>query len=348
MQQTDRWIDEFQKNKAMNDARTAEVSIRRSPVRTKVHRRIFACFLILGMFGVVVEGVLRFGLGLGNPVLITSDPACSYIVKPDQNIRRFFGHTYINHYGMRSDEVPAMRNPHTLRLMFVGNSITFGTTRVDQQKIFAELLHHDLPSIVHEPVEVLNASAGNWTTDNELSYVRSRGIFQSDIVLLVLDQGDLLSPRSVITDVGSDSAMPFHRGATAIGELWTRFFMPRLSSMLRRGDEGDVANDNSGAIVNANLADLDAFRAIVLKGHAEMVIVYVPSREFVPFASERSAALLRAWTASRHVPLVDITAAELPYSAKEISLPGDIHFNVKGNRMIASAIEQAWPRVVQP
>lgn len=161
----------------------------------KILRRISVCLLVLVALVGFIEGVLRFVLGVGNPVLIAPDPYCEYILKPDQHIFRFFAHIDTNHLGMRSDEVPAKRSPDTLRLMLVGDSIVYGTSRVDQHQIFSEILHHDLPSIVHEPVEVLNTSAGGWAIENELSYIRSRGIFKSDMVLLVLNNGDLTQPR---------------------------------------------------------------------------------------------------------------------------------------------------------
>ncbi|MGD0631323.1 MAG: hypothetical protein ABR987_18500, partial [Terracidiphilus sp.] len=147
-----------------------------------VARSVIGVMISLVLLTCIVEAALRFGLGLGNPVLITPDAACSYILKPDQDVRRFFARTYVNHYGMRSEDVPAVRPVGTLRLMFVGDSITYGTSRVDQQQLFTELVHRELPAIVHRPVEVLNASAGAWAPDNELAYIRSRGIFQSDIV----------------------------------------------------------------------------------------------------------------------------------------------------------------------
>jgi hypothetical protein len=140
-------------------------------------RRTVAFSAALVVLAALLEAMLRFGLGLGNPVLIAEDSACAYILKPDQDVFRFFSHTHVNHFGMRSDEVPALRDPHTLRILFVGDSITYGTSRIDQRQIFPEILHRDLRSIVQRPVEVLNASASSWAIDNELSYVRSRGRF---------------------------------------------------------------------------------------------------------------------------------------------------------------------------
>lgn len=45
----------------------------------------------------IFERVLRFGLGLSNPVLITPDSACGYILKPDKDDFRFFSHNARRH-----------------------------------------------------------------------------------------------------------------------------------------------------------------------------------------------------------------------------------------------------------
>src|SRR5581483_5695589 len=165
-------------------------------------------FLVLAAIVVCTEGALRFVLGLGDPVLIAPDAACSYITKPDQRIFRFFVHTYINHYGMRSQDVSPERPPAVERVLFVGDSLTYGTTHVDQKNLFTQIVGRGLPSILHERVEVLNASANGWGPDNEWAWVRSRGIFQSNYVLLVLNDGDLTQPRSRIDEVAVPQTRP--------------------------------------------------------------------------------------------------------------------------------------------
>ena len=292
----------------------------------------------------LTEAVLRFGLGLGNPVLITPDAACNYTLKPNQHVYRFFSHTDTNRFGMRSEDVGS-HAPGALRLLFVGDSIPYGTSQVDQSHIFTELLHRELPSIVHQPVEVLNASAGAWAIDNELSYIRSRGLFDADIVLLVLNSGDLAQPRSTIADVGD--GLPVARPATAIGELWLRYIRPRLFHLHRHIDAGDSANQNADDVVKSNLEKLDAFRGLVDAAHTRFAIIYIPFRHEVPTVSAKPTAILSAWAADRHVPLLELTAAELPYSEREITLDG-AHFNIKGNQVVADAIERAWPTVMGP
>jgi len=318
---------------------------KRSGHRTRgMARSLTGLLIAFVLLAGIAEAVLRFGLGLGNPVLITRDAACAYILKPDQDVIRFFVRTHINHYGMRSDEVPAVRPSGALRLLFVGDSITYGTTRVDQKQIFTEILHGELPAIVHRPVEVLNASAGAWAPDNELAFLRSRGIFQADIVLLVLNDGDLTQPEATIEEVGDD--LPQQRPATAIGELYTRYIRPRVGHFLRRGDPGDSIATNGHLVIEKNLADLDRIEDLVRNRGARLVVVYIPFRRDIPELSKASETIFKTWSGTHHVPMFDLTTAEAPYSPREITLDNGVHFNAKGHRIIAEGIERSWPEVI--
>jgi hypothetical protein len=288
---------------------------------------------------------LRFVLGLGNPVIIAPDPACAYLFKPNQNAYRFFCHTRINAYGMRADPVPPAKDPVKLRIMFIGDSVTYGTSHIDQSKIFSEIVHRDLPSVVHRPVEVLNASVSAWAIDNELAYARSRGIFQSDVVLLVLNSGDLSQPRAEIGDVGEDTTL--HHPSSALGELWSRYFEPRFFHIAPSKDAGDAAARNADATIRANLAELETFEALVTGQHARFAVVFIPFRNEIPEPSAQSEATLRRWTAAQHVPLFDLTPAEAAYSVGAITLDG-FHLNVRGNRLVAQNIENLWAATMAP
>jgi hypothetical protein len=316
----------------------------RAMKKRRLLRVLTICSLSIVALAAITEGVLRFVIGLGNPVLITPDSACEYILKPDQRVYRFFSSTRTNHYGMRSEEVPLSRDLGRLRILFVGDSLTYGTSRVDQNEIFTEILHKELPSIVHKPVDVLNASAGAWAPDNEVSYIRSRGIFQSDLVVFVLNDGDVTQSRATMEDVGD--GLPSRRPSTAIGELWTRYLKPRLSHLATKSDAGTSIASNSDQVVQGNLRDLDAADALVTAQGARMVIVFLPFRLDIPDKSAHAQSILRDWCGAHHVPMLDLTATELPFSISDLDLDNGYHFNAKGNSIVAEGILKLWPTTV--
>jgi lysophospholipase L1-like esterase len=307
-------------------------------------RFLTICLLLLVALLGITEGVLRFVFGLGNPVLITQDAACEYILKPDQRVHRFFENTVTNHYGMRSGEVPSTSDPGRLRILFVGDSLTYGTSRVDQNQIFTEILHRELPLIVHKPVDVLNASAGAWAPDNEVSYIRSRGIFQSNLVFFVLNDGDVTQPRATMADVGD--GLPSRRPASAIGELWTRYLKPRFFHGIPKSDAGTSIAANADQVVQANLRDLDEADALVTAQGARMAIVFLPFRLDIPDKSAEAQATLKKWCSAHNVPMLDLTATELPYSISDLDEDNGYHFNARGNAIVADGILKLWPQTV--
>jgi len=320
-------------------------ALRRNPQsRHGVVHVLGQLLLVLIVLACVSESVLRFGLGLGNPIQIQPDSACEYILKPDQNVERFFVRTHINRYGMRSDEVQDVHQAGTLRLMFVGDSITYGTTRVDQKEIFTEVLHRELPAIVHRPVEVLNASAGAWAPDNELSFIESRGTFHADIVFLVLNDGDLTQPRSTIAMVGDD--LPHQRPASAIGELYSRYIRPRFFHSIGKSDAGDSVLPNADEVTNRNLADIGRINELAASKGARLMIVYIPIRKDIPRESQSAARAFHGWSIAHKVKMFDLTDAEAAFSFQEITLDNGIHLNAKGHLAVARAIEMSWPGLV--
>jgi hypothetical protein len=244
---------------------------------------------------------------------------------------------------MRSDAFPAEPAAGTLRILFVGDSVTYGTSRIDQPKIFTEILHRDLPGIVQRPVEVLNASASAWAIDNELSFVRSRGIFHAQLVILVLNSGDPGQARAEISDLGDDTTL--HHSSSALGELWTRYVKRKLFHSRGKVDAGDVAAGNAEATVRANLADLGDFENLVAAQHARLAIVYVPFAKEIPRPAAQAEDELKTWTAAHRVPFFDLTAVESAYPVQQITLDGD-HFNVRGHELVARAIEKQWVSVL--
>lgn len=313
--------------------------------RPNARRRWLRLVLLLLLLVGGAELCLRLVFGLGNPVLVTPDAACGYILKPDQNVERFFCRTRTNRYGMRSDPVAEVPAPGALRILFLGDSVTYGTSRVDQARLFTQILQRDLPAIVHRPVEILNASAGAWAIDNELSYLRSRGTFHARLVLLVLNSGDPTQPRAQITDVGADTTLK--HSDTAIGEVWSRWIAPRFLHFGVRSDAGDASDNQAGEAIRTNLADLDAMQMYVQAHQARLVIVYIPFRSEIPVPANQAANLLHRWADAHGVPLFDLTAAESSFPVKDITLDGD-HLNNKGNAIVAHAIEQDWSRIPAP
>lgn len=303
-------------------------------------------FLGLVVIVIGLELSLRLILGLGNPVLYQHDPACGYLPVPNQNVTRFWKyHNQISAFGMRSAAVTQAKPAGTYRVLFIGDSVTYGTTHVDQSQIFTSLLQHDLPGVVHEPVEVLNASTGAWAVDNELGYLRSRGTFDADAVVFVLNTGDLVQPFNPGT-LTSEAGYPDHKPALAMEELWVRYVGPRFFRTGMAADAGSTAEKEPDVdhVTPGILQSLSQAQRIATDAGAQFGIVYSPvvGADWKNPAYGRGLEMLRQWAQEHQVTLIDMTAAYSTRPESEVYQDG-VHLRPLGNQIVAQTLTEHWP-----
>lgn len=307
-------------------------------------RRILLASLAALALIALTEIGLRTILGLGNPVLITPDPACDFTLKPDQNLRRFFCRTHINHEAMRSEEIAPSPTPGVERILFIGDSVTYGTTRVDQADLFTTRIGRELPQQIHHPVEVLNASASAWGIDNELGYLRSRGTFHAQLVVLVLNSGDLGQQRARIDEVGD--ALAREKPASALSELWTRYLKRKIfPRAIARNDAGTTANLNDEKEIRDNFERLDRLQSLVVRQHGQLAILYIPFWHDLATNNAPQRARLSAWAKGKAIPFLDVTEMETAHTAREITLD-TTHLNATGHRLVAEELDQQLPALL--
>ncbi len=305
-------------------------------------------------------------LGLGHPALVTTDSPAQYEPVPNQNIRRLWpfsdslvAHVRTNSFGMRSDPISEKKDPGTLRIYFLGDSITWGTTEVDQGQLFTEIIHHELPSEVHQPVEVINGSISGWAISNELSFLREHGVLNADRVILVLNDGD---PTQPVSPKPQDEEIPSlaHHPIFGFQELWDRGLRPQLSALLRRLDinwnvvpsqDPGIEIGGDTVVLHNNLALLSQMNAFVKKSGSKMSILYIPiqrPREDKAAHTQADAGgeAVRQWAESNGVPFVDLGPAMAQYPTDAVLLRDHVHFNVRGHRDIATQIEAHWAELI--
>ena len=161
----------------------------RKPCRWR--RRLVILAVLVVVFLVAGELVARFAFGLGDPPLLMADPQIEYLFRPNQDCRRFGNRVHYNAYSMRSDDFPAGKtNPAELRVMVIGDSIINGGNTTDQANLATTLLGPMLSTQLNRPVVVGNISAGSWGPSNELAYVKKYGLFDADVVAIVVSSHD--------------------------------------------------------------------------------------------------------------------------------------------------------------
>ena len=333
----------------------------RAGIRTRV---LIGCVILLVVIA-LGEVALEI-IGFGHPALAVLNEAAQYELMPNQHIRRLWplsdswvSHLDTNQYGMRSMPVSPVKPPDTLRIYFLGDSITYGTTQVDQSQIFADLTRRELPSIVHQPVEALDGAMSSWAISNEFGYLKEHGTLQADRVILVLNDGD---PAQPLAPKPSNYVIPSADFNPRWGyqELWYRAFKPRLQGIFRKHgipllQDGitqapGIIVEFDPVVLKQNLQCLDQMRGYLQQNHTAFSILFIPfpDADHNPVQRENARvgkSAIDAWAARNQVPFLDIGPQIFTSDPNKILLRDHVHFNVLGNREIATAIEQNWAKL---
>ncbi len=194
--------------------------------------------LLLGLL-VVLEVGLRLLLGFGNPLIYMADEEIGYLLAPNQSTRRFGNRIAINEYSMRSPRIAAKRPASTLRVLLLGDSVANGAWWTDQEQTISALMTTQLEPLVgkvsasnlslqasFEGVEILNASANSWGPWNELAYLQRFGMFDAQVVVVLLNTDDLFATAPTSAPVGRDRNYPDHKPPSALAEAFSRYLLP--------------------------------------------------------------------------------------------------------------------------
>ena len=261
-------------------------------------------------------------LGLGHPPLYVHDPASMYALKPSQDLLRFGRHIHINKWGMRSDELSDAPRAGISRVLFIGDSVTWGGAQTDQKQTIPYLVGAKVGNL-----ETLNPSCGGWAPANELGWLSEHGIFGSKVVVLIYNDGDLFQPKTPDI-VGLHSGYPGHNPLSAVQEGVMRYLL-----RLNQNDPGtgqDQPNLHEAALIRRVIqSEIDVVRKAGAK-----VVVFESKLDPIanlPDPAIEARAELKKMVEGQGIPFLtaDLRHADY-YNA--------YHPNPKGNEAIATVI----------
>ncbi len=302
-------------------------------------------FLFSGLLGALalVEIALRMGYGFGNPPLYIGDDRIGYLLAPNQRVKRFGNRIEINAYSMRAKAIAPKPSPGTLRLFLLGDSLSNGGWWTDQKDVLSYRIAHylqlHLPS-PYQTVEALNASANSWGPRNELAYLERYGLFDSTVLVLMLNTDDLFGTLPTPLPVGRDRSYPDRKPVCAIAEVLNRYFKKNQPILGLK----EIQNEG-GDRVGKNLTAIDGIRQKVGDDGGQFVLVLSPlkreisgPREYELVARQR----LKDWAADADVLYLDLLETYQAHLPHPDELYRDhIHLSSQGNELVGEAIAEA-------
>jgi hypothetical protein len=275
----------------------------------------------------VAEGTLRL-IGFGHPILYDNRATYGYRPLPDQSQRRLFGaHVHVNSLGLRGPDAP----PGALRILFLGDSVTWGGSYVDDSELFAAIAADVVAGRLRGRVGAVvgeDAGVNGWGPENVLALLEEYGGFGSLAWVLTLLEDDFRREKTRIGEVPYFNVAP----STALEELLvlagyrivTRYKTPKPDTDLAR-------------IATANVAVCSRIFAAAARAPARMLVVWHPTAPALAGQdAEPSKAALFAAAAAAGVPVLDLGPA---YRSAGDGLYADgLHLSVAGHRVAGEAI----------
>lgn len=306
--------------------------------------RVFASIVTLVVICLAaLELIARFGLGLGDPPLSQNHPTIEYMLQPGRTYHRFGNEYRVNAYSMRSEAFPhAKTDPDELRVMVFGDSIINGGNLTDQHELATERLRTRIHRASGRNVVVGNISAGSWGPPNQLAYLRQFGLFDADLVVLVLGVADLEDKPKHKLVAGFSSSHPSSTPPTALHEAWYRYLPQYVPLLQASSEEPPTLRTHANQRLEYQQPTL-ALRTFCEEATARgvpVVLALHPSRQAFEDGDQSKALEAFAFTeASVKVRLVDLLP-EYRKAARGVNVyRDDLHLNAAGQRVLADALQ---------
>jgi lysophospholipase L1-like esterase len=305
------------------------------------------------------------------------DPTLVFAWQPNQRGFSADKEIVINERGLRGPVVPYERTPGTKRILFLGDSITFGYGVRDEEVVTERV--RALLGAAGVRAETINTAIASYNTEQEVAYYEHEGNrYDPDVVVVgvcwndindksnvrvdahgnlvdvdAVDRPTTKSDAALVTDSELRNTLKRSRLLYGTLERWRAYQASRTPDdhvTLR----DDVLSGHTTERVEAGWSRMeDAFGRLqtsVTSHGARLLIVAFPVPLMLEhaFPSSSYPARLRDFTAREHIPFLDLTGAfQAAFHGHEslfIPFDGD-HPNAEGHDLAAHEIVRmmgAW------
>jgi lysophospholipase L1-like esterase len=306
---------------------------------------------------VLAEVALRV-VGLGHPYYSapelyrpSDNPRVLFEPRPDFN--GFSEGTWVttNSRGLRERDLPTAKPSGTRRVVFLGDSVTFGAG-VRDDEAFPRLLESAVNGSGAGPVETVNTGVVGYNSIQEQARLEQVGLaYQPDVVVLTFVVNDMLETFSIFDHQYEPT------GLLAGAKVWLRrqshlyrFVQNvywRIGQEARRAREGPTEPLRKRDRLEERLATLGEMVRTTRASGARFLLVIYPDNLGDPVSPGPSGERLtmreelERFAAREQVPIVDLSAdlgdVRDP-RARQYRLREDPHPSPEGHRVIAEAL----------
>lgn len=292
-----------------------------------MRKNVFAGIII---FICILEITLREVWGFCNSPLTIESNNYEYICAPSQHRYRFGHHVNYNSFSQRSEEPDSGK----VKILGLGDSVINGGVQTDNKDLATTLVSNETS------FQLLNISAGSWGPDNCVAYLKEKGLFDAQAIVLVVSSHDAYDNMEFVPVVGVHKSFPNKQYLSACWELIDRYLIPRFFSVTKQTLDPDqqvlagVDIHKKGKAFNSGF---DGLKQIADSVKMPLLIYLHPDKKEMEAQkyNEQGEEIIQ-WTKLNEVPLYKGLD-----EGEDLSTYRDgIHLNLKGQRVLANCIEK--------
>lgn len=293
--------------------------------------------ILVGVFGflVVSELALRVCLGFCDALLYQSSDNYEYVLQPNQKRKRFGAHLLVNSFSQRSEEPDSTK----VKILGLGDSVLFGGSWIDHDSLATTLFSKETG------MQMLNISCGSWGPNNCAAYLKEKGVFGAQAMVLVCSSHDAVDKMTFVPVVGIWQGYPKEQYKFAVCEALNRYLIPYSKELLHTKEYADpdvkvVKNAKEKSVIKKSsyfVSGFDELKQIADSLEIPMYIyLHAEQREVEARQFVETGQQIMHWADSAKVTLIDGLK-----EGENMDLYHDvIHFNNKGQRHLANVLEK--------
>lgn len=247
----------------------------------------------------LAEGVLRVGIGLGDPPLARLDPDTEYELVPSAQYRRWGNAVEINGFGMRTRDHTQLPTADERRILLIGDSLIYGTHFLDQQETIAAVAERTLAAEARLDgcdLLALPMAASSWGPINQAAFLAREGSFGAVAGAILVSAHDLYDLPGQAADI-----LPYRLSPswTALGDA--------AQSVLERVNRPQAPPwTDPESMAARSLAALDAMIDQLRAAGIDPILVYQPTTSERQGRPAAAHGRFHDWAAGRNVRFLDL------------------------------------------
>jgi len=153
--------------------------------------------------------------------VFVEDPELGWRMRPDA-VGEWGGvEVRVNRRGLRGPAVEDRKPPGVRRLLFLGDSVTFGFGVAEVDEVFPSRVGRSLEEALGKNVEVVNAGVGGYSPWQELAFLEREGLrYAPDLVVIGFVLNDVTEKLALVRYGGSERGWQLARTARSRLDHW--------------------------------------------------------------------------------------------------------------------------------